>query len=368
MKTSERPPNPTIVTRFEELLIATNTVRTELSVIWSAWNSADPAWAGTAAARARLAHALNELAEHGTIDLPTQTSALWDTGLPPLPARLSVIANRRPRAARDNEALGPWAPAMSWVPAWIRAAKPTLPLRQAAAEINSWLMANLGTPVPRVAREERSLHVFDDEKRLAALTTTSLFNPAKLSLDTLHCDAPLGSLRIARILDRGPVLIVENKSTFDSAWRALKATAQPCYAAVVFGSGDAAATLASDLAHLPELVGMTGEQFHYAGDVDVAGIEAAHQFTQAMRAARLQVEMALPLWDAVARSTPTGEDLTASPSNTAPAIALAQQLKLPDSVTQRLREGVRVPQERVDRTALAETTWWRPLNERPSLV
>jgi hypothetical protein len=360
VKTSERPPSPTIVTRFEELLIAAGTVRTELSVIWSAWNSADPAWAGTATTRTRLAHALNTLAERGTIELPAQTSALWDTGLPPLPARLSVTANRRPRTSGDNEALGPWAPAMAWAPAWIRTAKPTLPLRRAAAEINSWLMANLGTPVPRVAREERSLHVFDDEKRLAALTTTSLFAPERLGLDTLHCDAPLGSLRIARILERGPVLVVENKSTFDSAWRALRAAPQPPYAAVVFGSGDAAGALASDLANLAELIGVKGGPFYYAGDVDVAGIEAAHQFARAMHDRQLPVEMALPLWDAVARSAPTGEDLTALPSSAPPAIALAQHLGLPDSVAQRLHEGVRVPQERVNRTALAETTWWKP--------
>jgi hypothetical protein len=35
-------------------------------------------------------------------------------------------------------------------------------------------------------------------------------------------------------------------------------------------------------------------------------------------------------------------------------------LGLPGSVVTRLEAGLRVPQERVDRTALAETSWWAP--------
>ena len=69
--------------------------------------------------------------------------------------------------------------------------------------------------------------------------------------------------------------------------------------------------------------------------------------------------MAHPLWDAVARSEPTGEDITAERKRTSQAAEAARHLGLPMTVTDRLNEGVRIPQERIDRTALADTSWWQ---------
>jgi hypothetical protein len=70
--------------------------------------------------------------------------------------------------------------------------------------------------------------------------------------------------------------------------------------------------------------------------------------------------MADCLWDAVARADPTGDDITATPSRSGQAKETARRLGLPGSVTARLTEGLRVPQERIDRVTLADTSWWRP--------
>jgi hypothetical protein len=247
-----------------------------------------------------------------------------------------------------------------WAPQWIRAARPSLPLRQAAVQINRWLQSTLGTTQHRVAREERSLHIFSDEKRLARLSDGALFAPGRLRLDDLSCDAPLGHLRAARLGVRGPVLVVENKATFDSAWRAQRASTAPTYAAVVFGSGDAVTTLVHDLVHLDQLIGVTLTACYYAGDVDVAGVEAAASFHAACAAAGLVARMAVPLWDAVARADPTGDDLTAPAERATVARDTVIRLGLPASVGHRLEHGVRVPQERVDRQALADLAWWAP--------
>ncbi len=70
--------------------------------------------------------------------------------------------------------------------------------------------------------------------------------------------------------------------------------------------------------------------------------------------------MAWPLWDAVARAEPTGDDITVDRERSAQATESARRLGLPAAVIARLNEGVRIPQERIDRTALADTTWWQP--------
>ncbi len=361
-------PPEEVIDAFEAAILTAGRSRLERQQFWALWERADPAWAGSWATRLRLSAALTSLAEAGTITLPASGGRLWDTGLPPLPARIGVPANRRRASTLLDPADEPWTPAMSrWAPAWIRESRPPQRLRIAAVQVNRWLLATTGTRRPRVAREERSLHIFTDEKQLAALAGTALFSDRRLTLDALSCDAPLGALRIAVLRPEGPVLIIENKSTFDSAWRALRAAENPGYAAIIFGGGDAATALLADLRELPSTLGITPTAFEYAGDVDIAGIEAAAGFTSLLTSAALPVSMAHPLWDAVARSEPTGEDITADRERTGQAAEAARLLGLPRTVTARLSEGVRIPQERIDRTALADTSWWQPAATRTAL-
>ncbi|MFG2050414.1 hypothetical protein ACGFIW_23640 [Micromonospora sp. NPDC048935] len=248
---------------------------------------------------------------------------------------------------------------------WIRTARPPQRLRLDAVRINRWLLGTTGHPQPVIAREERSLHIFNDEKRLAHLTGGALFAPGRLRLEHLACQPPAGNIGAARLGPHGAVLVVENKSTFDSAWRAQRAADQPTYAAIILGNGDAASTLVADLSQLEELLGVQATTVHYAGDVDIAGIEAAHAFTTAADAAGLEATAATPLWDAVARAEPTGDDLTGHTTSKDSAIDTAKRLKLPSSVISRLEQGVRVPQERVDRTALSRTECGDPRPSQP---
>jgi hypothetical protein len=354
------PPPADVINAFEAAILSTGSPRFTRHVLWAMWNRADPAWAGQWAARARLAHALTALHTAGTIDLPMAGGRSWDRALPPLPAWIAIPSHQAPGAPLLDPATEPWAPTMAWCPAWIRTTRPPQAARVAAVQINRWLLSTIGRTPPRVAREERSLHIFGNEKKLAILATGTMFAPGHLTLDSLTCDAPLGSLRIAKLAHHGPVLVLENKSTFDSAWRALQADAHPGYAAVIFGSGDAAGALTEDLAHLGQMLGIDATCFHYAGDVDIAGIEAAALFVRAATSRDLPVAMALPLWDAVAKAEPTGPDLTGDPAQQPEALRYAAALGLPDGVTERLEQGVRVPQERVDRTALSDTSWWTP--------
>lgn len=69
--------------------------------------------------------------------------------------------------------------------------------------------------------------MFGDEKLLSVLVTGPLFAPRRLTYDTPACDPPIGGIRIARLATVGPVLVLENKATFDSAWRALRSAPAP---------------------------------------------------------------------------------------------------------------------------------------------
>ena len=353
-----------IVEAFAAALVATGRPQLDLPDVLAAWDTADPGWAGTNAGRLRLAEALERLEATGGVELPSRRGTRWDPALPRLPLRLAVSANRRPRARALDAASEPWVPALAWAGAWIRTTRPPQRLRLALAAINGWLASTKGQALPVIGREERSLQIFEDEKLLAALTGTVLFNAGRLTLSLLACEAPVGGIRIARLADAGPILIVENKATFDSAWRGLRgdlaAGTTPGYAAVVFGGGDQAASLVTDLARLHDLVGVRPSRLEYAGDVDVAGLSAASAFLDTARAAGLPAGPALPLWQALGACRPAGEDLTGDGRERRAAIAAADRLGLPEVVTARLREGVRIPQERLDRTALADTSWWAP--------
>lgn len=335
-----------------------------LSDLLTAWNAVDAGWAATTGGRVRLADALHRLHTQGVIELPSPRGSRWDLTLPRLPTAVAVPINRRPRSAPIDPAGEMWVPSLSWAASWIRSTRPPHRLRVALATVNRWFAANAGRVLPTVCREERSLEVFDDEKALASLSLSRLCGPGRLSLELLRCEPPIGGIRVARLACEGAVLVVENKATFDSVWRALRGRVAdglpPGYAAVVFGGGDQGASLVPDLRQLNALVGVRPTTFEYAGDVDVAGVSAAAAFVGTARAAGLDARPAWKLWEALAAKPPAGEDLSGDARERAAAVVATAQLGLPPQVTVHLKDGVRVPQERIDRSALADTSWWLP--------
>jgi hypothetical protein len=354
-------PAADVVDAFAARLLDMGRAHVDLAGLIAAWDAADPGWAGSAAGRLRLADALDRLDATGTIELPSRRGTRWDTTLPRLPTRIVIPANRRVPAQPIDAASEPWVPALAWAGAWIRKSRPPERLRKPLVVINRWLASTIGRSLPIVCREERSLEIFEDEKMLGSLTGTVLFGEGRLSLAMLACEAPIGGVRIAKLADVGPVLVVENKATFDSAWRGLRGSnAPPGYAAVVFGGGDQAASLVPELSILESLVGIAPTLFEYAGDVDIAGVSAAAAFIDAARMAGLSARPATALWEAVGAAKPAGEDLSGDERERAVALAAIGRLGLPSIVAERLDTGVRVPQERIDRTRFAETSWWPP--------
>ena len=225
-------------------------------------------------ARLRLSDALDALADQGAVETP-RSRQLWDqTGVPALPQWVVVIADIPSKTPPIDMGATTWVPAISrWVGAWLRACRPPTTLRTALNQINNWLLDHLGEQLPTVAREERSLDIFNDEKTLARLESSSIFAASRLRPQDLAYERPVSPPRAARLAVQGDLLIVENQATFDSAWRRLRH--EPgSFAAVAFGNGWEAAQAEPLIALANHLQLRTPpERVFYAGDLDIDGLD-----------------------------------------------------------------------------------------------
>lgn len=128
--------------------------------------------------------------------------------------------------------------------------------------------------------KERSVEIFGDEKRLDALRTTTIFAEGRLTLEQLCCFAvaePLGWKRGPR--NSGPLLVIENASTWDSYCRWNKE--HGLFSAVVYGGGNRFLDSAVRLADVFAEVGGPREVLYF-GDLDPPGLripQAASQRT-----------------------------------------------------------------------------------------
>jgi len=118
--------------------------------------------------------------------------------------------------------------------------------------------------------KERSLEIFGDEKRLDALLNTTLFRGDRLTFEQLRCfrvAEPLGWKRGSR--SDGPVLVIENASTWDSycRWNADHGR----LSAVVYGCGN---RFADSVSRLGDLFAEFGgrRRVLYFGDLDPQGL------------------------------------------------------------------------------------------------
>jgi hypothetical protein len=113
---------------------------------------------------------------------------------------------------------------------------------------------------------ERSLEIFGDEKRLDALTASTLFAPGRLTLAALFAERIPPPLAYQRLGDGGIVLVIENSDTYETISTLL---AQDCghVGYVAFGGGHA---FEASVARLARLDGVT--DIAYYGDLDNDGL------------------------------------------------------------------------------------------------
>ncbi|MEV5801771.1 Wadjet anti-phage system protein JetD domain-containing protein [Streptomyces collinus] len=113
---------------------------------------------------------------------------------------------------------------------------------------------------------ERSLEIFGDEKRLDALTTTTLFAPGRLTLTTLFTERIPPPLAYEHLGDGGIVLVIENSDTFATVSTLLTQDAGRV-GYVAFGGGHA---FEASVTRIANLKGVT--DIAYYGDLDDDGL------------------------------------------------------------------------------------------------
>ncbi|MET8358867.1 Wadjet anti-phage system protein JetD domain-containing protein [Micromonospora sp. NPDC005171] len=307
-------------------------------------------------ARQRLSNAIDELVKQAAVETP-RSRHLWDhAALPPLPRWVVIIADISGKVPPIDMSTTSWVPIISrWIGTWLRTCKPPTALRAALQQINSWLLEHLGEQPAILAREERSLSIFNDEKTLARIEPSSIFAPGRLKPQDLAYERPVAPLRAARLAAGGDLLIVENQATFDSAWRALRQSPGP-FAAIAFGNGWEAAQAEPVIALADHLqLRAAPERIVYAGDLDIDGLDIPQTLAANLNA--LGFPEPQPLRAAYNTMLDPSRDRTGRPNAPAPEELARQAVKwLQDDQRDRahrlLVNGQRIAQEVLDRK------WW----------
>ncbi|MDN3356835.1 Wadjet anti-phage system protein JetD domain-containing protein [Actinomadura sp. DC4] len=238
--------------------------RAEQAAILAAFVQACPGTAGTTQGRPVLSALLDELADHNLVELPRGRDG-WDDAQPPLPRWLRLPLSPKPknRSVRATASVV-WRRELSWA----GTDQLTTTQIEVLKTINRWLRDTDGDDDRRTAvpMRERSLEIFGDEKRLDALTATTLFTPDRLTLATMFAERIPPPLAYERVGDGGIVLVIENSDTFKTISSLLTGNCgQVGY--VAFGAGHA---FEASAAHIRKLAGVT--DIAYYGDIDDDGL------------------------------------------------------------------------------------------------
>lgn len=261
---------PDAFDRFLSALRAGGQRRIRLDRLRSAFARACPELAEQADRRDHLAGLIQTGATRGELGLPRGIKP-WDrSGAAALP---TFITLNLPRPCRPAPTSG-----YAWHPLLAFAARESNVRRlQTLRDINEWLKTDpdLTYTVPI---KERSLEIFNDEKRLDRLREGNThFFAGQLSLSSLACricPIPL-PYELGPQETRGcPILIVENNDTWESfcVWNRL---AQK-FAAVAYGGGGHGKGIIYDELFVDSLLERCdSHELLYFGDLDPRGLRIA---------------------------------------------------------------------------------------------
>jgi hypothetical protein len=224
--------------------------------------AAEPSLTHAPERRARLAEVLDELADTGVVELPTERS--YDDSVKPSLPRFVRVQGLAPPPRRVSGAGVAWRPELAWAAELSVDEQMLSDLRAVNA-----FFRDRGRERPIVPLRERSLQLFGYEKRLEALMGGQLFFPGRFTLEQLRCEEVHPPF-VYESIGHGPdVLVVENHHTFVSLCRALPHAGD--IGVLVYGAGahfKGSVTFLADLARPPRRV-------LYFGDLDIDGLDIA---------------------------------------------------------------------------------------------
>ena len=224
--------------------------------------------------RVRYLHAeLCELLAEGLVRLPSeQNKRAWlQETSPKLPAWI-VLRKEEQDATQIDPAKVPWLSEMSFC---LELKNPIL--INAAVAINRFLIENRRNLIP-VPMRERSLQIFNDEKRLDALVKDGGLFGGRLQLSSIgafEVEQPLVHEKSG--VNGKPVLVIENHHTYWSFCHWNSVAGQ--YSAIVYGCGNAFARSGRAIDEV--LKEVRASEIEYFGDLDLPGLEIPVRFNEA---------------------------------------------------------------------------------------
>lgn len=318
--------------------------RLDIAAVTSVFEAVFPHLRGRHEARAELLELLSELRERELVRLPASKNG-WDRHQQPHVPRWIQWPTRpkRPRASALAAEIA-WHPSLAFVSRLEGLRHSEL---RDAKQIQAWLARGDGRP-EELAVRERSLEIFGDDKHLEGLLGTRLFSAGPLGLDTLRCHVVYVPL-LALDVGAGDVLLVlENKDTFDSAARAVRALGERSPVRwVAFGNGD---QIVYSIASV-HTWSTRPNHIWYFGDVDMRGIELLVGAARVCRELGMSFSAHEALYGAlVDAARARGLELTGEqPCSDARAADLASGFGagLREAIRDALVRGLRYPQELV---------------------
>lgn len=252
--------------QLERDLLAGKAVRVGVQDLWRALAKIFPHRVPGPAERRLLLEALRSIETRGSIRLPPERGKRWDRSLDPaVPISVDIVRDQATPSGFPWRTF-PWHPNLHWV----------VQCRNLSAQQIELLRRIHGGFVNGMFREPaplkyRSLQLTGDEKMLAALATTSLFGPSRLTLELLACLPDALPLAWESVGDGGRMVIFENAGPFAVARRVLVEMQSRPYGLIAYGGGR---SVLAALGHI-KTIDRGVESIHYVGDLDHAGLDIA---------------------------------------------------------------------------------------------
>jgi hypothetical protein len=265
--------------QFERGLLAGTAVRIGSQDLWRALATVFPHRAPGPAERRLLLAALRSIEARGSIRLPPEGGKRWDRSVDPaVPISVDVVRERAASSGFEWRKF-PWHPILSWVVQCRSLSTQQVEFLRRVHE--GFVNGMFHEPAPL---KYRSLQLTGAEKMLASLATTSLFGPARLTLELLACLPDALPLAWEAVGDGGRMVIFENADPFAVARRVLAEMQPRPYDLIAYGGGR---SVLAALGHI-KTIERAVESIHYVGDLDDPGLDIA------WGARRRAQEMGLP--------------------------------------------------------------------------
>jgi len=322
----------------------------KLTELWSAFLKVYPDVPSGAERRRWLLLVLEDAAQRGMIQLPVVHGRRWDrSSAVALPTHIRLLGEPNGRTDRQQWRQFPWHSRLQWV----------LQLRGLSDnQVRFLKQVHEGLVEGWFTKPEcfkyRSLQLTGDEKRLETWLRGGLFEPGRLTLEILGCEAEALPLAM-EFLSRHPVMLVfENAAPFMLARSITAANRPPRLGRLAYGAGKQILKAVNYLSMVSPAIG----EVLYVGDLDAEGMKIAADLQRRCRdvvvrpAASFHARM---LYSAAALGTPDGwpaGERTLPKASDSTISFLTPEVRR--CVLPIVQAGRRIPEEVLDRAAMSE--------------